>query len=134
MQNFKVARVDGSHFFKNTFELSVIFNDKITFDEASGFIEDVVPWLYVENVSVLKFVIFLNFVFDYEGHVTEGERKELVKDHPIMVFAVDSVTFEALQLLFLEVLKQIPVVICSDCTSLLHEVNFFLCYYVWRTS
>ena len=51
-----------------------------------------------------------------------------------MIFAVYSVTFELLQLLFVEIYHQISVIISCDCAPLPNEVGLLLCKEVWSSS
>jgi hypothetical protein len=83
-----MTRVNFDQILENSLKQSVIFNYKITFNEAGAFVEYVVIGLNVETVSVLERVIVFYFILDHEGHVTEWERKELVQNQPIVIFTV----------------------------------------------
>ena len=50
----------------------VIF-DEFAVNEACAFVEQVIVWLNIKQVSNLTGIIFLNLVFYYESHVAEGK-------------------------------------------------------------
>ena len=74
-------------------QLYIIFVHKITINETRGFIEQVIVRLDIKLITFLKFVIDLDFVFDDKRHVAERQRDVLSKDEPVVVFAVEPMTF-----------------------------------------
>ena len=71
VENFYVRIVNLRQLFKHVIELSVVFNNKLSLDEARTFVEDVVPWLNIKLVSLLEGIVLLYFIFDYERHIAK---------------------------------------------------------------
>jgi len=63
--------VNLSQLLEHIIELSVVFNYKLSLDEARTFVENVVPWLNIKLISLLKRIVLLYFIFDYERHIAE---------------------------------------------------------------
>lgn len=74
-------------------QLNIIFVHKITINETRGFVEQIIVRLDVKLITFLKFVTNLDFVFDNKRHVAEGQRDVFSKDEPVVVLAVEPMTF-----------------------------------------
>ena len=113
-------------------KLSIIFDDKVSLDETSAFIENIVPGLNVKLITFLKRVFRLNLLFNYKGHVTEGEREELIQDNPVVILAVHTVTLVLLKETSVKFLHTIFVVIGCDGASPIHEEYLLGSYNIGR--
>lgn len=71
MEDFNVRIVNLCHLCQHVIKLLVIFNHKFSLDKARTFVENEVPWLDIKLISLLKGIILLYFILNYESHVAE---------------------------------------------------------------
>lgn len=93
MKNPQITWVELIKAFKNMRKLFIVFINKIAVYKAGRFVEQVTIGFDVELIALLKFISFLNFVFNHKRHVAERNRNELSEDKPIMVLSVYSMAF-----------------------------------------
>lgn len=69
----------------------VILNE-VSVCETSTFVKDIVVRFWVKCIVKTQWILILDFVFYDKSNVAEGKGDELLKDKPVVIFEVESMT------------------------------------------
>lgn len=83
---------------KNIEQLFVVLTDELVATEACPSIDDKVILFLVKHVIFIFISLFyLEFIPDNKSHETKGETEVLVKQHPIVVDVIYTMSFSELE-------------------------------------
>ena len=83
---------------KNIEQLFVVLSDELVATEACPSIDDEIILFLVKHVIfILIGCFYLEFVPDNQSHETKGETEVLVKQHPIMINVINTMSFSELE-------------------------------------